>query len=107
MDWVVWAPWHRYKGALDADGDLPEGVPVEEREAPVGRSGEKIVFIKTRETPPRDFFISKKDCEKHGYTRGCGGCSSCFRGLGKQPHSEKCQARFAELMRDEAKLKNQ
>ena len=30
LSWVKWAPWRRYKDAVDADGDLPEGVPADE-----------------------------------------------------------------------------
>ena len=32
LSWVKWAPWRRYRDAVDADGDLPEGVPAEELE---------------------------------------------------------------------------
>ena len=54
VSWVVRAPWHRYKGAEDADGDVPEGVPVEERrQQEVG--GEKVVYIETKTKVPRDF----------------------------------------------------
>ena len=31
VNWVCWAPWRRYKDAPDGDGEVPEGVPVEER----------------------------------------------------------------------------
>ena len=30
VNWVQWAPWRRYKDAVEADGDLPEGVPAKE-----------------------------------------------------------------------------
>ena len=66
----------------------------------------EVVFVNTREKEPREFYISKADAEKHGYTRGCGGCSSWFRGLGRQPHTEECRKRFENLMKDEAKVKN-
>ena len=59
--------------------------------------------VYTRRVPPRAFQIRK---EKHGFTRGCAGCSSWFRGLGRQPHSVECRARFAELMKEDAKFKN-
>ena len=26
VNWVQWAPWHRYKDAAGSDGDVPEGV---------------------------------------------------------------------------------
>ena len=70
-------------------------------------SGDRVVVIDTRERAPRDFYISKKDAEKSGITRGCGGCSSWYRGLARQPHSEACRERFRELMKDEAKVKRQ
>lgn len=31
VDWVGWAPWHQHKDARDADGDVPEDVPAEDR----------------------------------------------------------------------------
>jgi hypothetical protein len=105
VKWVKWAPWHRYKDAPDADGDLPEGVPAEERrsEAP---AGERVIVVDTRAKAPREFYISKEDVEKHGATRGCGGCSSIWRGLGRQPHTEACRERLRGLMKDGAKVKN-
>ena len=63
------------------------------------------MFIETRSRAPRDFYIKKTDAERHGYTRGCAGCSSWFRGLGRQPHTEGCRERFRKLMQDEAKVK--
>ena len=103
--WVKWAPWNRYKDARDADGDVPEGVPVEEKIEE--GNGNKVVFVETRHKVPRDFYIKKEDAEKHGYTQGCGGCSSWFTGLARQPHTEKCRDRFRDLMKEGAKVKNQ
>ena len=31
VEWVSRVPWNKYKDAMDADGDLPEGVSVEEK----------------------------------------------------------------------------
>ena len=42
----------------------------------------------------------KEDAERHGYTRGCGGCSSWSRGLGRQPHNEECRPKYKEAMKD-------
>ena len=42
--------------------------------------------------PPRAFQIRKEDAEVHGYTRRCAGCTSWFRGLGRQPHNSECRA---------------
>ena len=52
-------PWHRYKGAEDADGVVPEGVePVEDRKEEVKpkerQEGPRIV-IETKERVPRRF----------------------------------------------------
>ena len=55
--------------------DLPEGVPIEEREKQQGAEGEPV-FVETKEQAPREFYISEMGAEKHGYTRACGGCSS-------------------------------
>ncbi len=93
VTWVDRVPWNRYRDAIDADGDLPEGVPAEEirqRE----ETGDRPIVIQTRKMAPRDSYIKKDDAEKHGYTRGCGGCSSWFRGLGRQPHTEACRERI-------------
>ena len=62
--------------------------------------------MNTRETVPREFYIKKADAERHGYTRGCAGCSSWFRGLGRQPHSKECRERFKRVMADGDKVKN-
>ena len=50
---------------------------------------DRLVLIETRSKAPREFYVSKKDAEKHGYTRGCGGCSSWSRGLGRQLRNEE------------------
>ena len=72
---------------------MPEGVPAEELENKENRLG-ALVFVNTRESAPREFYITQEDAEKHGYTRGCAGCFSFTRGLGRQPHSDECRERF-------------
>ena len=64
------------------------------------------VIIKTRSVGPREFHIRNEDAEKHGYTRGCPGCSSWFLGLARQPHNENSRSRFGELMKVDARVKN-
>ena len=102
--WVRRTLWNRYKDDEGADGDLPEDVP--QFVAPDVEPRGGIVFIDTRTKAPRDFYIKKSDAEKHGYTKGCSGCSSWFRGLGRQPHTEACRERFRGLMKDEAKVQH-
>ena len=107
VEWVDRVPWNRYKDVGDADGEVPEGVSVGEKSEREGEGqGPRVVFVGRKEKAPREFYIRKEDAEKHGYTRGCGGCSSWHRGLGRQPHNEKCRERFRELMREEARVKN-
>ena len=60
----------------------------------------------TSEKAPREFYITIEDAKKHKYTRGCGGCTSFNRGLGRQPHTVECRERFRNLMREEAKVIN-
>ncbi len=103
MNWIRWAPWRRYKDAVEADGDLPEGVPAEEIIEAKNNRG--TVIIETRERAPREFYISKKDAEKYKiYTRGCGGCTSWTRGLARQPHTPECRERFRKAMAENAKV---
>ena len=100
VKWVKYVPWNRYKDQQDADGDIPEeaAVNVEPRRTEDDARGPEIV-VKTRQVPPRAFQIRKEDAERHGYSRGCPGCSSWFRGLGRQPHMTECLDRFAGLMK--------
>ena len=104
VKWVNRAPWYRYKECEFADGDAPEEV---EATAQVkDGDGPRMIVIETSEKVPREFYIKKSDAEKHGYTRGCGGCASWFRGLARQPHSEDCRQRFRELMKEDARVVN-
>ena len=71
-DCVNWVPWRRYKDAEDMDGEVPEGVLAEEvidRKAP--RSAKMEVQV--RSEVPRKFYITQRDAEQYGLTRGCGG----------------------------------
>ena len=66
----------------------------------------QIVFIETKSKVPREFYIKKEDLEEHGYTRGCGGCSSVFRGLARQPHNDVCRERLRSILKEGAKVQN-
>ena len=77
---------------------MPEEVNAEKIEPNINPGG-GTVFIETREKPPREFYIRKADADKHGYTRGCGGCSSWSRGLARQPHTEVCRNRFEDIFK--------
>ena len=103
-EWVRWAPWHRYSNDLQADGEVPEGGPVEEEEQRRSQGDPNI--IETREKAPRDFKITLEDVQKHGSTRGCQGCSSLYMNRGLQPHIAKCRERFRGLLRDSARVRN-
>ena len=87
---------------LQSSGPL-EGVPGEEK-VEGGKVKEKVVFVDIRERPPREFYISEKDCKLHGYTRGCPGCNSFMFGKGREPHSEGCRERFREILKGAKKV---
>ena len=109
MNWVRHVPWNQTKDDTEADGDIPEEKVVDGNITEGGSepsSRPEVIIVNTREKAPRQPYLSKKDAEKHGYTRGCGGCSSWFRGLARQPHTEQCRARFERLMANEAKVVN-
>lgn len=105
IDWVKHVPWNRYKGDENADGEIPEE-KIAEDIASRGSDGRPTVIVKTRGIGPRELQIRKEDAENHGYTRGRAGCSSWFRGLARQPHTESCRRRFGELIKDDARVKN-
>jgi len=98
--------WNRYKDDSGADGDVPEGASADESVSSGSTRSPEIIIIDTRNKPPREFYTKESDAERLGYTRGCGGCNSWHRGLGRQPHNEACRARFKELMKDEARVQN-
>ena len=88
-----------------ADGVIPEekvADPGPSESAPEGRVPPLLVC--TRKVPPRAFQIRKNDAETHGYTRGCPGCTSWFRGLGRQAHTPECRDRFAKLLKDDVRF---
>ena len=47
IDWIKLAPWNRYKDAEDSDGEVPDGIPIEEG-TPSIVLPEKVVFIETK-----------------------------------------------------------
>ena len=102
LKWVQWCPWRRYKDAPDGEGDVPEGVPEEERK--LEGSKERMVFIETQARAPQDFSVTYTEAKKHGFTRGCAGCSSWGRGITKQPHTQACRDRFRILLQDNARF---
>ena len=105
-EWVKFMPWNKYKDDPEADGDVPDDKLVEaNRKArkELDKDGEDEI-MKKKYVAPRSFQISKKDADKHGYTRGCAGCTSWFRGLARQEHNPDCRRRFEEAMKSEAKV---
>ena len=87
LEWVGHAPWHMYKDAEDADGEIPEGVTAKDREEKKeaiekGKDSEgKTVYVDVRERMPREFCMSRRDAERFNqYTRGCPGRNSWFKG---------------------------
>ena len=95
----------RFQGDEQADGEIPEGNSVElpPQETKVDQAPQGLTIITKRQVP-REFYITKKDAENHGYTRGCLGCGSWFHGVGEQPHTAECRERFRKLMSDDARV---
>ena len=52
VNWIKWAPWRRYRDAVEVDWDLLEGVPAEEIIEAKNNRG--TVIIETRERAPRE-----------------------------------------------------
>ena len=109
VEWVKHVLWHLYKGHPEADGEIPEDKIVEPGMGAVRAVDDMespLVVVRTRQVPPRAFQIRKEDAEAHGETRGCARCPSWFRGLGQQPHTSECRARFADVIKEDARYQS-
>ncbi len=96
-------PCNRCEDHAKADWDVPEEKTVGAKEVEVNEK-EPVLEFKTRPVPPRALQICKEDAEKRGRARGRAGWSRWLRDLGRQPQSEECSQRLAELMKDEARI---
>ena len=67
--WVSRAPWNKYNGDEYADGDVPEEVEAPEVTPEDCRGSSLAVVLKTRETPPREFYILKRRMQTRTVTR--------------------------------------
>ena len=92
--------WNRFQGEEEADGDIPEDKAVDvEAEEVMTVLAPTVV---TKRLVPREFHITEKDAERHGYSRGCLGCASWFRGVRKQQlHTAECRERFHKQISDD------
>ena len=79
LNWVKWAPWRRYKDAVEADGDLPEGVPAGEQRRNEDQPG-RLVVVDTRERAPGELYTAKQDLTSMG-TPGVVGDVLVFLGV--------------------------
>ena len=94
------------KTKTEPAAEVVEAEKVEEEKKREGSEGAKgPVTTIMRERRPREFQIMKGDGERFGYTRGCGGCTSWFKGVGRQGHTEACGDRFRGL-KEEARVKS-
>ena len=80
------ASWRRFREERDGDGDIPKGVPREERDGGLlsdevdmesgDRSRTQYKFVDVREKVPMDFYITFEDALRFKQsTRNCPGCS--------------------------------
>ena len=107
--WVRHVPWNKHNQDGEADGKIPDELlkdPFERDEIPEPASSSGAVVVRVKRPPPREFYIKKEDAVQHGYSRGCAGCSSWYRGLARQPHSAFCRQRFRRLMEQDARVTN-
>ena len=58
LNWVQWAPWNKYKGDIEEDGEVPEGVPAEEVRGGLDGEAGRTVYVEVRERAPRDFYLT-------------------------------------------------
>ena len=97
VGWVKHTLWHRYKGDPEEDGEVPEGRVVdvesdkEKEEVKEKREGVGVT-VKMKEVKTRDFHMRKDDAERLGYTRGCAGCTSWFKGLRSHPTTTSAES---------------
>ena len=94
---VVGVPWRTSDDDPKIDGERREVTVLEPVQKELLRSeGSRPV--------PRSVYISKADLETHGYTRGCIGCRSIFKGGSRQGHSAACRARMEASVRGSDKF---
>ena len=103
LEGLKWAPW-KWDHEAEDEGDLPEGVPLEEREN--GQLGSKVIFVDIKERQTHHFSITKRDVDQHKPAKGCAGCSSMTRSTGRQPHSVACRERFRQRLKDHARVQH-
>ena len=87
--------WNRFQGDEQTDGEIPEDKAVElpPQETKIDQAPQGLTIITKRQVL-REFYITEKDAENHGYTRG----------VGKQPPTAECRERFRKLMSDDARV---
>ena len=100
INWVKRPPWNQYKGDENADGEVPEEYLVTVDQQLSNSTSNKVIYVQSR--VPKDFSITMQDGKKYGFTKGCPGCSSYFRGT-KQSHNSACRQRFRSLFMEDAK----
>jgi len=63
VNWIAGAPWIRYK-AEDAEGEMPEGIPEEERKQAEQENREGLSLLK-QGREPLEISISRKRMQKN------------------------------------------
>jgi hypothetical protein len=93
-------PWKVTEGDEATSEPMWRGEIIEE-----GDGKERAVKEADEETEGfKDFSITEKDLEKHGYSRGCQGCRAVIAKTARQGHSSGCRERLRKEMKGEKKV---
>ena len=93
VDMVKTSPWSS-KGDTEGGASETPAVAVRMRDDEY----DAIKRAEPEENIPRNFYITTKNLEDHGYSAGCPGCLSISRGKARQAHSAACRKRFESLV---------
>ena len=61
--------------------------------------------VESKEVVPRNFYISVKNLEDHGFSSRCQGCLSILHGGARQAHSAARRKRFEIILSDSDRVK--
>ena len=94
---VVAVPWRQNEDDAKMDGERPNGVGMMDKGCKKKLEMEEHVPVQKR------LHMTREDLEVFGFTARCPGCMSLLKGTARQAHTEKCQRRIEEELRDTLK----
>ena len=91
-------PW-TVKGESDGDEERTVAVKMKDFEGETDRQ------VESKEVVPRNFYISAKNLEDHGFSSRCSGCLSILHGGARQAHAVACRKRFEIITSNSDRVK--